>query len=98
MRGAGIGAPIQPDIIFAMCQGDQPLRRLAIEQSGAIDPASRFAAAIEICWRRVWRERGVPRRLAHWSTMNRLIRGKLAGLDIAAGVFVKRGDLHALVR
>jgi len=96
----GNGAPAKPDIVFAMCQGDQPLRRLAeIEQSGAI--AINSALAIRNCYRDLLAaglaRAGVPTPAGALVPTNEpLDPRKLAGLDLGAGVFVKRGDLHAL--
>jgi glutathione synthase/RimK-type ligase-like ATP-grasp enzyme len=88
------------DIVLAMCQGEHPLRRLAeIEQGGAI--AINSALAIRNCYRDLLAaglsRAGVPTPAGVLvATDAPLDSRKLAVLDIAAGAFVKRGDLHAL--
>src|SRR5258708_27867318 len=88
------------DIVLAMCQGEQPLRRLAeIEQGGAI--AINSALAIRNCYRDLLAaglaRAGVPTPAGALVPTNEpLDPRKLAGLDLGAGGFVKRGELHAL--
>lgn len=97
--GAG-ELPARQDIVLAMCQGEQPLKRLAeIEQGGAV--AINSALAIRNCYRDLLTaglaRAGVPTPVgALVATAEPLDSRKLAGVDLAAGVFVKRGDLHAL--
>ena len=94
------GEPARPDIVLAMCQGERPLTRLAeIEQGGAI--AINSALAIRNCYRDLLAaglsRAGVPTPMgALVATDAPLDHRKLAGVDLAAGAFVKRGDLHAL--
>ena len=60
-------------------------------------PRSRFATATAICSRRGWSGPACRRRRARWwRPTSRSMRASWPGLDLSAGVFVKRGDLHAL--
>ncbi len=102
-NAAPAGAEImfaRPDIILAMCQGARALKRLAeAEQAGAI--AINSALSIRNCYRDLLapglERAGVPSPVgALVQTDERLDLRKLAGVDLSAGVFVKRGDLHAL--
>ncbi len=89
-----------PDLVLAMCQGPKMLKRLAaFEQAGALVINS--ALAIRNCYRDLLGaglanarvpipegrliDTGVP-----------LDPGALRSLDLAAPIYVKRGDLHAL--
>jgi hypothetical protein len=88
------------DIVLAMCQGERPLKRLAeIEQGGAI--AINSALAIRNCYRDLLAaglaRAGVPTPAgALIATSVPFDHSRLAAVDLAAGAFVKRGDLHAL--
>ena len=92
--------PIEAEIILAMCQGERALRRLAeLEGSGAV--AVNSALAIRNCYRDLLGDglvrAGVPvPEGALMATAAPLDVRRLGGLDLEAGVFVKRGDLHAL--
>ena len=94
------GAPVQADLVLPMCQGPRALKRLAeVEQSGAV--AINSALSIRNCYRDLLaaglESAGVPTPVgALVPTGDPLDARKLAGLDLSAGVFVKRGDLHAL--
>jgi glutathione synthase/RimK-type ligase-like ATP-grasp enzyme len=96
----GAGAPIEADIILAMCQGEKPLKRLAeAEQSGAI--AINSALAIRNCYRDLLapglQHAGVPAPAgALVPTTEPLDLRRLFGMDLSGGLFIKRGDLHAL--
>src|ERR1700722_775981 len=93
-------APAHADIILPMCQGARALKRLAaVEQAGAI--AINSALSIRNCYRDLLapglERAGVPTPVgALITTGEPLDARKLAGLDLSAGVVVKRGDLHAL--
>jgi len=93
-------AAADAEIILAMCQSESALRRLAeLESAGAV--AVNSALAIRNCYRdllgtgllraRVPSPEGVLLATAAPFDMRRL-----SALDLDAGVFVKRGDLHAL--
>ena len=90
----------RPDLILPMCQGARALKRLAeAEQAGAI--AVNSALSIRNCYRDLLapglERAGVPTPAgALVATDEPLDPRKLAGVDLAAGVFVKRGNLHAL--
>src|ERR1700720_2131128 len=92
--------PQRPDLILPMCQGARALKRLAeAEQAGAI--AVNSALSIRNCYRDLLapglERAGVPTPAgALVATDEPLDPRKLAGVDLAAGVFVKRGNLHAL--
>ncbi|MGH7865076.1 MAG: hypothetical protein ACREQB_08805 [Candidatus Binataceae bacterium] len=93
------GAP-SADLLLAMCQGDHALQRLAeIARSGAVVINS--ALAIRNCYRDLLSAGlaragvPVPPGLLVDST-GPLDRTALGGLELADGVYVKRGDLHAL--
>ena len=94
------GAPVRADLVLPMCQGPRALERLAeIEQSGAI--AINSALSIRNCYRDLLaaglESAGVPTPVGALVPAHEpLDARKLSGLDLAAGVFVKRGDLHAL--
>ncbi|HUY28329.1 MAG TPA: hypothetical protein VMV27_13000 [Candidatus Binataceae bacterium] len=94
------GAETRADIILAMCQGEHALRRLAeAERAGAI--AINSALAIRNCYRDLLApglaRAGVPTPAgALVATAVPLDARALAGVDLGAPVFIKRGDLHAL--
>jgi len=94
------GAPVSADLVLPMCQGPRALKRLAeVEQAGAI--AINSALSIRNCYRDLLaaglESAGVPAPVgALVPTHEPLDSRKLSGLDLSAGVFVKRGDLHAL--
>jgi len=86
------------ELVLAMCQGERPLERLArLEKGGAL--AINSALAIRNCYRDllgagllragIRAPRGVLLDLAAGER-------RLDGLDTARGLYVKRGDLHAL--
>ena len=93
-------APARADIILPMCQGARALKRLAeAEQAGAI--AINSALSIRNCYRDLLapglERAGVPTPAGVLvATAEPLDARKLAGVDFSTGVFVKRGDLHAL--
>jgi glutathione synthase/RimK-type ligase-like ATP-grasp enzyme len=93
-------ASVRPDLVLPMCQGARALKRLAeVEQAGAIPINS--ALSIRNCYRDLLasglEQAGAPTPPgALIATDEALDARKLAGLDLSAGVFVKRGDLHAL--
>ncbi len=88
------------DVALAMCQGERALSQLAaFEEAGAlvINPA----LAIRNCYRDLLsaglKRAGVP--IPHGvlvETGSGFDQRLLTGLDIAAGIYLKRGDLHAL--
>lgn len=87
------------DLILAMCQSGRALRRLAeAEASGAA--AINSALAIRNCYRDLLGagllRAGVPTPQGVLMTTGSPDLRGLAALDLDAGVFVKRGDLHAL--
>ena len=88
------------EIIFAMCQSEGALRRLAeLESSGAI--AVNSALAIRNCYRDLLGAGLMRARIPApdgvlIATASPIDMRRLSTLDIDAGVFVKRGDLHAL--
>ena len=94
------GAPIRADLVLPMCQGPRALKRLAeVEQAGAI--AINSALSIRNCYRDLLapglERAGVPTPPGVLVPADEpLDSRKLAGVDLSAGVFVKRGDLHAL--
>jgi glutathione synthase/RimK-type ligase-like ATP-grasp enzyme len=94
------GAPVRTDLVLPMCQGPRALKRLAaVEQQGAI--AINSALSIRNCYRDLLapglERAGVPTPPGALVPADEpLDLRKLAGLDLSAGVFVKRGDLHAL--
>jgi glutathione synthase/RimK-type ligase-like ATP-grasp enzyme len=96
----GNAALARADIILPMCQGERALKRLAeAEQAGAI--AINSALSIRNCYRDLLapglERAGVPTPVgALVATDEPLDPRKLAGVDLSAGVFVKRGDMHAL--
>jgi glutathione synthase/RimK-type ligase-like ATP-grasp enzyme len=96
----GAAAPARADLILPMCQGARALKRLAeAEQAGAI--AINSALSIRNCYRDLLapglERAGVPTPVGVLvATSEPLDARKLAGVDLSAGVFVKRGDLHAL--
>jgi hypothetical protein len=94
----GAGAPA--DVVLAMCQGEAALTRLAeVERAGAvvINPA----LAIRNCYRDLLApglaRAGVPTPAGALVETGAPIDPRvLAGIDLTAPVYVKRGDLHAL--
>lgn len=90
----------QADLVLSMFQGPRALKRLAgFEQAGAV--AINSALAIRNCYRDLLaaglERAGVPTPPgALVATDEAVDARKLAGLDLAQGVYVKRGDLHAL--
>jgi len=88
------------DLILAMCQGGPALKRLAeLGQTGAIVINS--ALAIRNSYRDLLSaglaRSGVPVPAGILvNTSAPLDRPALGGIDLADGVYVKRGDLHAL--
>jgi hypothetical protein len=102
MDAAGFtaGTPVRADLVLPMCQGPRALKRLAVvEQAGAV--AFNSALSIRNCYRDLLagglERAGVPTPPgALLATDEPLDVRKLSGLDLSAGVFVKRGDLHAL--
>jgi glutathione synthase/RimK-type ligase-like ATP-grasp enzyme len=90
----------QPGIILAMCQGESALRRLAeAEAWGAV--AVNSALAIRNCYRDLMAtglmRAGVPTPEGVLvSTAPAPDLQAFRRLDLNAGVYVKRGDLHAL--
>ncbi len=93
-------AAIRADVVLPMCQGPRALKRLAeVEQAGAI--AINSALSIRNCYRDLLapglERAGVPTPAGALVEADApLCARKLGGLDLSAGVFVKRGDLHAL--
>ena len=90
----------QADLVLSMCQGPRALKRLAeVEQAGAI--AINSALSIRNCYRDLLapglERAGVPTPHGALLATNEAVDArKLARLDLAEGVYVKRGDLHAL--
>jgi glutathione synthase/RimK-type ligase-like ATP-grasp enzyme len=88
------------EIILAMCQSEAALRRLAeLEAAGAV--AVNSALAIRNCYRDLLgaglTRAGIPAPDGVLlATAAPLDLRRLSSLDLDAGVFVKRGDLHAL--
>lgn len=88
------------EIVLAMCQGSDALKRLAeVESAGAV--AVNSALAIRNCYRDLLGaglvRAGIPvPDGALLPTAPPIDLRKLAALDLDAGVYVKRGDLHAL--
>jgi glutathione synthase/RimK-type ligase-like ATP-grasp enzyme len=92
--------PASADLVFAMCQGANALKRLAeLEQRGAI--AINSALAIRNCYRDLL-GLGLARAgvatppAALIATSGALDLRAIAGLDLSLAIYVKRGDLHAL--
>jgi len=93
-------AAADAEIILAMCQSESALRRLAeIESSGAV--AVNSALAIRNCYRDLLgaglMRAGIP--APHGvllATSSPIDMRRLSELDLDAGVYIKRGDLHAL--
>lgn len=88
------------DLVLAMCQGERALSRLAaLEETGSL--AINSALAIRTCYRdrlgAALEDAGVPTPAGLLVTTSAMIEPQsIAPFDFAAGVFVKRGDLHAL--
>jgi glutathione synthase/RimK-type ligase-like ATP-grasp enzyme len=97
---AASSAAADAEIILAMCQSESALRRLAeIESSGAV--AVNSALAIRNCYRDLLgaglTRAGIP--APHGvllATSRPMDMRRLSALDLDGGVYVKRGDLHAL--
>lgn len=93
-------SPPRPDLVLAMCQGEKALSRLAeLEKSSAL--AINSALAIRNCYRDLLGaglvRAGIPTpKGVLLSTAPPIDRAVLTGLVIPQGIFVKRGDLHAL--
>ncbi len=93
-------AAADAEIILAMCQSESALRRLAeLESAGAV--AVNSALAIRNCYRDLLGtgllRAGVPSPDGVLlATASPIDMRRPAALDLDAGVFVKRGDLHAL--
>jgi hypothetical protein len=93
-------AAMSAELVLAMCQGGRALKRLAaIEQAGAVVINS--ALAIRNCYRDLLSaglaRAGVPVPPGVLvDTAAPLDRPALLGIDLSYGVYVKRGDLHAL--
>jgi glutathione synthase/RimK-type ligase-like ATP-grasp enzyme len=94
------GPPPRVDLVLPMCQGPRALKRLAeVEHAGAVPMNS--ALSIRNCYRDLLapglERAGVPTPPGVLVAADEpLDARKLAALDLSAGVFVKRGDLHAL--
>lgn len=94
------GGEFEADLLLSMCQGEGALKRLAeAEGAGAIGLNS--ALAIRNCYRDLLGvgllRAGVPAPSGGLlSTALPIDLRGLAALDLDAGVYVKRGDLHAL--
>ncbi len=88
------------DQVLAMCQSERALSRLAaLEEAGSLVVNS--ALAIRTCYRdrlgAALEDAGVPTPAGLLVTTSATIDPRsIAPFDFAAGVFVKRGDLHAL--
>lgn len=88
------------ELVLAMCQGQRALARLgAWAESGVVIVNS--ALAIRNCYRDLLgaglKRAGVPTPEAVLlETSAHATQHRLGGVDPSAGVFVKRGDLHAL--
>jgi len=93
-------AAADAEIILAMCQSEGALRRLAVlESAGAV--AVNSALAIRNCYRDLLGAGLLRARVPSpdgvlLATTSPLDLRRLSTLDLDAGVFVKRGDLHAL--
>ncbi|MGH7949196.1 MAG: hypothetical protein ACREQF_08235 [Candidatus Binataceae bacterium] len=93
------GAP-PAELVLAMCQGERALKRLAeAAQGGAVVINS--ALAIRNCYRDLLSaglaRSGVPVPAGILvNTSAPLDRAALGGIELTDGVYVKRGDLHAL--
>jgi glutathione synthase/RimK-type ligase-like ATP-grasp enzyme len=92
--------PAPADLVFAMCQGADALKRLAeMEQRGAV--AINSALAIRNCYRDLL-GLGLARAgvatppAALLAAAAPLDLRAVAGLDLSLALYVKRGDLHAL--
>ena len=94
------GAPIEADLVLAMCQSEGALRRLAEVQAGGV-LAVNSALAIRNCYRDLLGggliRAGVPTpNGALIATGVPIDLRALVGIDLDAGIYLKRGDLHAL--
>ena len=93
------GPAIRADMVLPMCQGPHALKRLAeVEQAGAV--AINSALSIRNCYRDLLaaglERAGVPTPPGVLIATDTPIDLRRPTVDLAAGVFVKRGDLHAL--
>ncbi|HLI81959.1 MAG TPA: hypothetical protein VKV03_18350 [Candidatus Binataceae bacterium] len=94
------GAVADAEIILAMCQSEGALRRLAeLEAAGAV--AVNSALAIRNCYRDLLgaglTRAGIPApEGVLLATAAPIDMRRLSTLDLDGGLFVKRGDLHAL--
>ncbi len=97
---AASSAVADAEIILAMCQSESALRRLAeLESAGAV--AVNSALAIRNCYRDLLGAGLLRARVPSpdgvlLATSSPVDMRRLSALDVDAGVFVKRGDLHAL--
>jgi glutathione synthase/RimK-type ligase-like ATP-grasp enzyme len=97
---ASTAAAADAEIILAMCQSESALRRLAeLESNGAV--AVNSALAIRNCYRDLLGAGLLRARVPSpdgvlLATASPIDMRRLSALDLEAGVFVKRGDLHAL--
>jgi hypothetical protein len=94
------GPALRADVVLPMCQGPYALKRLAgVEQAGAV--AINSALSIRNCYRDLLAA-GLERAGAPTppgvliATSEAVDARKLAMLNLADGVYVKRGDVHAL--
>ncbi len=94
-------APDGFDLVLAMCQGERTLSRLAaLEKAGIL--AINSPHAIRSCYRDrlgpALEAAGVPTPAGVLvNTSTGIDSQSTSRLDLAAGVFIKRGDLHALI-
>jgi glutathione synthase/RimK-type ligase-like ATP-grasp enzyme len=93
-------AAADAEIVLAMCQSEGALRRLAeLESNGAV--AVNSALAIRNCYRDLLGAGLTRARIPApdgilMATASPIDMRRLSTLEVDAGVFVKRGDLHAL--
>ena len=94
-------APDKFDLVLAMCQGERTLNKLAaVEKAGILVINSPHA--IRSCYRDrlgpALEAAGVPTPAGVLvNTSTGIDSQSTSRLDLAAGVFIKRGDLHALI-
>ena len=94
-------APDDFDLVLAMCQGERTLSKLAaVEKAGILVINS--PRAIRACYRDqlgpALERAGVPTPAGVLvNTSTGIDPQSISRLDLAAGVFIKRGDLHALI-
>lgn len=97
--GNGVLA-LNPDVVLVMCQGESALKRVAEMEARGIFTLN-SALAIRNCYRDLL---GIGLMRAGVPTPDGVVLGTahpvnlkaLVALDLDAGVYVKRGDLHAL--